>query len=112
MDRGGTLHWLIEVAKDHPAFPGHFPTVAVLPGAVLLDEVLTALESQRGIDPTQWRINSVKFLDLVRPGDALHLEHEVSKDGSIRFTVSTGGRKVAGGSLSKAAQAAPPIGSA
>jgi 3-hydroxyacyl-[acyl-carrier-protein] dehydratase len=109
MDRGGTVHRLIEVAKDHPAFPGHFPKVPVLPGAVLLDEVLTALESQRGIDLTQWHITSAKFLGLVRPGDALHLEHEVSKDGSIRFTLSAAGRKVAGGSLSKTA---PPIGSA
>jgi 3-hydroxyacyl-[acyl-carrier-protein] dehydratase len=103
MDTGGTLHSLIAVPTDHPAFAGHFPKVPVLPGAVLLDEVLNCIESQRGIDLTQWRIASVKFLGPVRPGDALHLEHEVSKDGSIRFTVSAADRKVAGGSLSNAA---------
>jgi 3-hydroxymyristoyl/3-hydroxydecanoyl-(acyl carrier protein) dehydratase len=103
MDTGGTLHSLIEVPKDHPAFAGHFPRFPVLPGAVLLDEVLQAIENQRGIDLTQWRITSAKFLGLVRPGDALHLEHEVSKGGSIRFTVSAANRKVASGSLSNAA---------
>ena len=103
MDTGGTLHSLIEVPEDHPAFAGHFPRFPVLPGAVLLDEVLQAIESQRGIDLTQWRIASAKFLGLVRPGDALHLEHEVSKGGSIRFTLSAANRKVASGCLSHAA---------
>jgi 3-hydroxyacyl-[acyl-carrier-protein] dehydratase len=103
MDTGGILHSLIEVPKDHPAFAGHFPKAPVLPGAVLLDEVLRAIESHRGIDLTQWRITSAKFLAMVRPGDALHLEHEVSKGGSIRFTLSTADRKVASGSLSNAA---------
>jgi 3-hydroxyacyl-[acyl-carrier-protein] dehydratase len=103
MDAGGTLQSLIEVPEDHPAFAGHFPKIPVLPGAVLLDQVLAAIESQRGIDLTQWRITSAKFLALVRPGDSLRLEHEVSKGGSIRFTLSTAGRKVASGSLSNAA---------
>ena len=100
MDTRGTLHSLIAVPTDHPAFAGHFPKVPVLPGAVLLDQVLATIESQRGIDLTQWRIASAKFLGPVRPGDALHLEHEVSKDGSIRFTLSAANRKVASGSLS------------
>jgi 3-hydroxyacyl-[acyl-carrier-protein] dehydratase len=102
MDTGGTLHSLIDVPKNHPAFAGHFPRFPVLPGAVLLDQVLATIESQRGIDLTQWRITSAKFLGMVRPGDALHLEHEVSKGGSIRFTLGAANRKVASGSLSKA----------
>jgi 3-hydroxyacyl-[acyl-carrier-protein] dehydratase len=106
MDTLGALHSLIGVPKDHPAFAGHFPGFPVLPGAVLLDHVLATIESQRGIDLTQWRITSVKFLGRVRPGDALHLEHEVSKGGSIRFTLSAANRKVASGSLSNAASPA------
>jgi 3-hydroxyacyl-[acyl-carrier-protein] dehydratase len=103
MDRGSTVLGLIEVPQDHPAFPGHFPHFPVLPGAALLDQVLTALESRWSIDLTQWRITSVKFLGLVRPGDTLHLEHELLKNGSIRFTLSAADRKVASGSLSNAA---------
>jgi 3-hydroxyacyl-[acyl-carrier-protein] dehydratase len=106
MDTGGTLRSLIEVTKDHPAFAGHFPRFPVLPGAILLDQVLAIIESQRGIDLTQWRIASAKFLGLVRPGDSLYLEHELSKSGSIRFSLSTANRKVAGGSLSNAASPA------
>ena len=34
----------------HPSFPGHFPNFPVLPGAVLLDEVLQIMQRARGID--------------------------------------------------------------
>jgi 3-hydroxyacyl-[acyl-carrier-protein] dehydratase len=108
MDTLGALHSLIEVPKDHPAFAGHFPRFPVLPGAVLLDRVLATIERQRGIDLTQWRITSTKFLGRVRPGDELHLEHEVSTSGSIRFTLSAANRKVASGSLSNAAPVDSP----
>jgi 3-hydroxyacyl-[acyl-carrier-protein] dehydratase len=95
----------IEVPKDHPAFAGHFPKFPVLPGAVLLDAALQVIQCERGIDLTQWQIASVKFLGVVRPGDALCLEHEIRKSGLIRFSVRVADRTVASGSLSSAAQA-------
>jgi len=92
---------VIEVPRDHPSFAGHFPKFPVLPGAVLLDVALQVIRRERGIDLTQWRIASVKFLDVVRPGDSLRLEHIVtSNSGLIRFTVRVGDRTVANGSLS------------
>ena len=99
------MHSAIEVPKDHPSFAGHFPKFPVLPGAVLLDAALQVIRRERGIDLTQWRIASVKFLDVVRPGDALRLEHEAQKSGLIRFTVRVADRTVASGSLSSAGRA-------
>jgi len=94
----------IEVPRDHPAFAGHFPKFPVLPGAALLDAVLQALQRERAIDLTQWHIASVKFIDVVRPGDALRLEHTVAgKSGLIGFTVRVADRTVARGSLSSTA---------
>ena len=81
----------IEVPKDHPAFAGHFPKFPVLPGAVLLDAALQVIQRERGIDLTQWQVASVKFLGVVRPGDALCLEHEIRKSGLIRFSVRVAG---------------------
>jgi 3-hydroxyacyl-[acyl-carrier-protein] dehydratase len=94
------LHSRLDVARDHPAFAGHFPKFPVLPGAALLDEALQLLERERGIDLTHWHI-AVKFLDVVRPGDALGLEHDMPKKGLIRFTIRCDGRTVAGGSLTR-----------
>ena len=93
------LHSRIEIARDHPAFAGHFPKFPVLPGAVLLDEALQLIERERGIELTRWHIVSAKFLDVVRPGDVLGLEHDIPKDGVIRFTLRCAGRTVASGSL-------------
>jgi 3-hydroxyacyl-[acyl-carrier-protein] dehydratase len=90
----------LEIARDHPSFAGHFPKFPVLPGAVLLDEALLAIEHARSIDLKEWRIASVKFVGVVRPGDALRLEHAVPKIGTIRFSIRTANGLVASGSLS------------
>jgi len=96
----------IEIPRDHPSFAGHFPKFPVLPGAALLDAALQVIQRERGIDLTQWQVASVKFIDVVRPGDALRLEHIVAgKSGLIRFTVRVAERTVASGSLSSTAPA-------
>jgi 3-hydroxyacyl-[acyl-carrier-protein] dehydratase len=93
------MHNALCIAADHPSFAGHFPGFPVLPGAVLLDEMLRAIESARGIDLTGWRISSAKFLDVVRPGDELVLEHDAPGVGLIRFAIHAGERKVVSGTL-------------
>ena len=54
------------IHADHPSLPGHFPGAPLVPGVVILDEVLAAL--------IEWRENSqltgirtVKFLAPLRP---------------------------------------------
>jgi 3-hydroxyacyl-[acyl-carrier-protein] dehydratase len=89
----------LNVAADHPSFAGHFPDFPVLPGAILLDEMLKAIELARGIDLKSWRISAAKFPDAVRPRDNLVLEHEASTPGLIHFTIRVDDRKVASGTL-------------
>jgi 3-hydroxyacyl-[acyl-carrier-protein] dehydratase len=89
----------LDVAADHPSFAGHFPAFPVLPGAILLDEMLKAIEVARGIDLKTWHISSAKFLDAVRPRDTLVLEHDASAPGLIHFTIRVDNRKVASGTL-------------
>ncbi|MEP6884392.1 MAG: hypothetical protein ABJC66_06560 [Gammaproteobacteria bacterium] len=96
------MHSSIEIPVDHPSFAGHFPKFPVLPGAVLLDEVLQVIRRDRRIDLAQWQIASAKFLDAVRPGDVLMLEHDAPDSGLIRFTVRAADRPVASGRLSSA----------
>jgi acyl-coenzyme A synthetase/AMP-(fatty) acid ligase len=99
----GKMRSQLKIAADHPSFAGHFPGFPVLPGALLLDEMLIAIERARGINLSQWQISSAKFLDAVRPDDALYLEHEAAEDGVIRFTISGENRQVASGTLSRGA---------
>jgi 3-hydroxyacyl-[acyl-carrier-protein] dehydratase len=97
---------LLDIGADHPTFAGHFPRFPVLPGAVLLDEMLQVIARARGIDLTQWQLASAKFLDVVRPRDSLLLEHDAPAPGLIRFTIRSENRKVASGTLSMATREA------
>ena len=72
------------ISAGHPSLAGHFPGNPVLPGVVLLEEVLTALRA--------WQPNCrvdgfevVKFRQPVRPGCAFLLELEQAAPNKISF---------------------------
>lgn len=87
----------LAVAADHPAYQGHFPGTPVLPGVVLLDATIDALEKAGKGPGGHWEISSAKFQSAVRPGEALTLHHETLPNGSIRFAIRTVDRAVANG---------------
>jgi 3-hydroxyacyl-[acyl-carrier-protein] dehydratase len=99
-------HSELHIAVDHPAFPGHFPGFPLLPGAALLDQTLREIARARGIDLIQWRVASAKFLQIVRPGTALTLQHSAPNGSTIRFVILSGTATVASGMLSAVAMAA------
>jgi 3-hydroxymyristoyl/3-hydroxydecanoyl-(acyl carrier protein) dehydratase len=88
----------LQIPTEHPAFEGHFPDAPLLPGVVLLDEMLRVLEESAGASQ-RVTISSAKFLHPVRPGETLTLEHESLANGTIRFTIRSAGRPVASGTL-------------
>ncbi len=96
----------LRISAEHPAFAGHFPGAPVLPGVVLLDEMVRALEDEAAQGARRWRIGAAKFLKPVRPGETLTLEHEPLPNGSIRFSVLNAGQPVAHGLL--VPEAGPP----
>jgi 3-hydroxyacyl-[acyl-carrier-protein] dehydratase len=85
------------VSTQHPAFEGHFPGAPLLPGVVLLDEMLRAVEDA-GLAGA-WSIATAKFLQPVRPGETLTFEHEPQANGALRFAIRSAGRPVATGTL-------------
>ena len=89
----------VTIAAEHPALAGHFPGAPILPGVLLLDEMLRAIGQQPAHAGGSWRIGAAKFLKPVRPGETLTLEHEALPNGSISFRVSSGGQPVAHGVL-------------
>lgn len=78
----------VAVAPDHPAFAGHFPGQALLPGVVLLGEVLEVLmrEAPEALG-TQPCVSAVKFLAPVRPGAALEIRWTAPARQRLRFEV-------------------------
>ena len=89
----------VVIPAQHPAFSGHFPGAPLLPGVVLLDEMLQVLGGTQDGAPT-WSIATAKFLHPVRPGETLTLEYEPPlPNGAIRFAIRSAGRPVASGTL-------------
>lgn len=77
----------LNIPVNHPAFAGHFPGTPIVPGVVLLDEVIHAIVNDTGIPATVWQISSVKFLSPLKPGESVIIEHEQSANGTIKFEV-------------------------
>lgn len=98
--RGKTLIEL-RLPADHPAYAGHFPGEPILPGVVLLDAALDAIVTSGQYAPRRWQILAAKFLSVVRPGDALMLEHE-SQGGAVKWSIRGASGTVASGSFGPA----------
>ena len=96
----------LEIDPAHPSLAGHFPGAPILPGVVLLDETVRAVESATARGAARWTIGAAKFLSPVRPGEVLTLEHERLPNGSVRFALSSSGRAVAQGVLRPVAETA------
>lgn len=67
------------IAADHPCLPGHFPGRPLVPGVVLLERVLEAIEMEHGaLGPL--RLPQVKFLQPLLPGEEARVELELAGD--------------------------------
>ena len=54
------------ITADHPSLPGHFPDAPLVPGVLILDEVLAALRDWQK-DCQLTAIRAVKFLQPLKP---------------------------------------------
>lgn len=88
-------------ASDHPTAAGHFPGNPIIPGAVLLDEVLQAVSAEDRRPFTTLEILSAKFLRPVRPGDRLIIRSKTLASGDTQFecALSVGDQSVLTGTI-------------
>ena len=94
----GHAEWV--VALDHPALPGHFPGNPIVPGAILLREIVAAIAGQHPGMICR-AVEAAKFHHPVRPGATLAIDWENGGNGDIRFTCTLrpAGPRVATGAL-------------
>ncbi len=85
------------IAVDEPYFAGHFPGNPVVPGAAILERVIEEISRRAGTPQTAQRLQAVKFLAPLRPGDELSIELESIEANSARFHCRSGARLIATG---------------
>jgi 3-hydroxyacyl-[acyl-carrier-protein] dehydratase len=71
MSAGAMIEFTIPA--DHPCLPGHFPGRPIVPGVVVLDHVLAAIEAQHG-SLGALRMPQVKFLQPLQPEQTVRIE--------------------------------------
>lgn len=98
-----TFEVLCLIRGDHPSLPGHFPGTPLVPGVIILDEVVAALN--------EWRqnlqlsgIQSVKFLAPLLPDQpfTISLSTVSKRSGEISFCCRAKERVIAEGRLAVA----------
>ena len=101
----------VTFAAHHPVFAGHFPGRPIVPGALLLDEVVHmamqasrfpqgAFANEKAEEPkVRCQIAWVKFLSPVQPGEALLISCMGGANRPTRFDITCQGRQVATGTF-------------
>lgn len=84
---------------DHPAVQGHFPGNPIIPGAVLLGEVLREFGAMAHGGSATFRLVSAKFLHPVRPGDRILIELSRGTRDEVGFTCTVEGTPVLTGRI-------------
>ena len=85
------------IAADHPSLPGHFPGRPIVPGVLLLEQVVAAIETRHG--PLQGlRLPRVKFVQPLLPGEVATVELE-GEAPHWRFRVLRDGVMLASGEV-------------
>lgn len=88
------------IAANHPTSTGHFPGNPIIPGALLLAEVLHCIEQAQGLHFVSCNVKSAKFQHPARPGDRVEIEYSYSAQGVIGFQCTVAGIKVLSGAVS------------
>lgn len=78
------LEWRLTITADHPSLAGHFPGNPIVPGVVILEEVVRAFEAWR---PDQRPVGMpvVKFLAPLRPDEFFTIRFGKASAHGIQF---------------------------
>ena len=88
------------IPADHPSLPGHFPGRPVVPGVVVLDRVLDAIEAAHGpLGPL--RLPQVKFVQPLLPDQVADIALE-DLGARWKFRVTRDGLAIASGEVVRA----------
>lgn len=92
----------LRVDPQHPVFAGHFPGRPIVPGVLLIDWALTALQDAfpDAVPSGPLELGTVKFLQPVLPGAELRIKcSRTSNSRSIALRIECEGQLAASATL-------------
>ena len=89
------------INPHHPALPGHFPGNPVVPGVVIVEHLIAALAALHP-ERTCTGVRRMKFLRLLRAGEAVALTFGEARADGITIKASVAGEPLIDGRLSLA----------
>jgi 3-hydroxymyristoyl/3-hydroxydecanoyl-(acyl carrier protein) dehydratase len=92
----------VVIGHDHPSLAGHFPGHPVVPGVVLLNEVLCLVREASAIARSITGLPMVKFSSPVRPGDVVTIHVDLDGATGATFSCRVETRLVASGTVEMA----------
>jgi len=90
---------IVTIGADHPSLAGHFPGHPVVPGVVMLGEIMHTVREMANEKIEFIGMPSVKFLSPLNPGEPLTIRLDRQDDGATEFLCTTGARLIASGCL-------------
>ena len=92
-----TIEKSLTIDSSHPSLAGHFPGNPIVPGVVLLGEVLGLIGESLGHSFMLSQVPSVKFHSPLRPNEPLQLKFDILTDHVVTFSCQVGARPIASG---------------
>ena len=72
------------IRSDHPALPGHFPGLPIVPGVLVLDRVLQGVEAR--VQRAVVTLRQIKFASALLPEETAQVSFDVHDD-QLKFEV-------------------------
>lgn len=92
-----TIEKSLIIDPSHPSLPGHFPGNPIVPGVVILEEILDLIGQSLNQPLMLANVPSVKFHSPLRPSESLQLNFDILPEHLITFSCQVGSRRIASG---------------
>lgn len=86
------------ISENHPSLTGHFPGKPIVPGVLILEEVVQALMEWNNSGRLQ-EVSSVKFIAPLQPGRVFSIRLTITDNRQVHFSCIQQGQLFAKGRL-------------